>query len=84
MTEINPLVWFGDRELSHVPKHFVRAPTILNLQSLFWVRTRLSGRYSCQSNYENSILFTDAKVIYFEDPSELTLYELRWAGVNIF
>lgn len=84
MTEINPIVWFGERELKYVPKHFVRAPTPVSSQSLFWVKTRLSGRYSCQPSYDSSIIFHDLNIIYFEDPAELTMYELRWSGSNIF
>lgn len=84
MNEINPVAWFGQRELSFVPKHFTKAPTPLNNQSLFWVRTKLSGRYSFQNNYDNSIIFQESLVIYFEDPLEVTMYELRWSGTNIF
>ena len=84
MDDINPLVWFSERELKFVPKHFVRAPTPMSNQSLFWVKTRLSGRYSYQPNYDSSVIYSDANIIYFEDPAELTMYELRWSGANNF
>ena len=84
MNELNPITWFGQRELLFVPKHFVRAPTPLHTQALFWVRTKLSGRYSYQNNCDNSIIFQESLVIYFEDPQEVTMYELRWSGTNIF
>lgn len=83
MDEINPIVWFSNRELPFVPKHFVRAPTPVNTQSLFWVKTRLTGRYSYQVNHENTIVFNESMLIYFEDPTEMTMYELRWSGTNI-
>lgn len=83
MTEINPIVWFNKRQLDFVPKHFVRAPTPITPQSLFWVRSMLVGRYTCQPNYENNIVFLSENVIYFEDPAEVTIYELKWAGTNI-
>lgn len=84
MNEINPSVWFGQRELPFVPKHFVKAPTPLHSQSLFWVKTKLAGRYSYQNNFDNAIVFQESLIIYFEDPAELTMYELRWSGTNIF
>lgn len=84
MTELNPLIWFTERELDFVPKHFVKAPTPVNSQSLFWVKSTLTGRYSCQANHESNVIFHESTIIYFEDPKELTIYELRWAGANIF
>lgn len=84
MTEINPLVWFGQRQLPFVPKHFVKAPTPVTTQSLFWIKTKLTGRYSYQPAYDKSIIFNECYYIYFEDPMEVTVYELRWAGVNNF
>ncbi len=83
MNEINPMVYFGQRELPFVPRHFVRASTPLTTQSLFWVKTRLTGRYSYLYDVKNTVIFHDLLIIYFENPAELTMYELRWAGTNI-
>jgi hypothetical protein len=84
MDSINPITWFSTREVPFVPKHFVKASTPLTTKSLFWVKSTLTGRYSYQANYENSIVFNESMVIFFEDPAELTIYELRWSGTNIF
>jgi hypothetical protein len=84
MTEINPLVWFGNRELSFIPKHFIKAPTSMTAESLFWVRSKLSGRFSFQPDYDEAVIFSDTNKIYFEDSADVMFYELRWSGTNIF
>jgi len=80
MNDIDLLSWFIDRELNYVPKHFVRAPTPVNDESLFWVKTKLRGRYSLKTVFNDVIIFNNLDSIYFEDPAECTLYELKWAG----
>lgn len=81
MREVNPQVWFGERELSHVPPHFVKATTPLTNEGLNWVNSKLVGRYSLStlSEHENFI-FESRTYIYFEDPGETMMYELRWSG----
>jgi len=81
MREVNPLVWFGERELNYVPPHFVKATTPLTAESLFWIDSTLTGRYTISLRTENSsFVFETHKHVYFEDPGEAMLYELRWAG----
>ena len=81
MRDFNPLVWFGERELSHVPPHFVKTSSPLTDEALVWIQTSLSGRYaySSHSNIENFI-FESHRYVYFENPAEATMYELRWSG----
>ena len=81
MREVNQQVWFGERELSHVPPHFVKATTPLTNEGLNWVNSKLVGRYSLStlSEHENFI-FESRTYIYFEDPGETMMYELRWSG----
>lgn len=81
MREINPQVWFGERELKHVPPHFIKCPTPVTTESVMWVTSRLSGRFSLSTYSEQELFFLDINnYIYFENPSEATIYELRWAG----
>ena len=82
MNDINLQIWYSDRELEFVPPHFMRVETTLSEESLFWVQSRLQGRYSVQIVYENNVLFTEKNSIYFEDPVEAMLFELRWSGTN--
>lgn len=79
---MNPVLWFGDRKLEKVPPHFVRCTTPVNSNIEFWVLTKTYGRYSIitVSNDDHLSLFSDIEIIYFEDPKEAILYELRWAG----
>lgn len=90
MGELNALVWYTNRELDIVPPHFKRSTTIMTPENLFWVRSKLTGRYSINENFmsdstnaftvSGSTLFDLNSYIYFEDERELVLFELRWAG----
>ena len=84
--EIDPQSWFGTREVKGgIPKHFVRATTSMSDESYLWVVKKLLGRFSISSievgssNFSNFGLYT---YIYFEDPKEAMIYELRWSGSN--
>lgn len=81
MREINPQVWFGEREVSHVPPHFVKCPTPLTTASLSWVESSLTGRYAVNTYNDDFDFFLSSSThLYVEDPREATVYELRWAG----
>lgn len=81
MREVNPQIWFGERELSHVPPHFVKCSTPLTTESLIWVESSLTGRYAVSTYNEDFDFFLSANtLLYLEDPREATIYELRWAG----
>ena len=81
---VNPMLWYGERELQHIPPHFTKATTPVTYESLFWVMTKCQGRYSITSAEENEndimFLFVLTQNIYFEDSAEAMLYELRWSG----
>lgn len=83
MRDIDPLVWFGTRELLAIPKHFIRATTPITSESQkMWVITKLKGRYSIGS-FETANLVLGSvlnQYIFFEDPAEAMMYELRWSG----
>lgn len=80
--KLNPIQWYVDRELSFVPTHFTKANTILTDESLFWVRTKLIGRYAIMHSNEDNVfsILANEKNFYFEDPAEAMIYELRWSG----
>lgn len=81
MRDIDPLVWFGTRELSVVPRHFVRTTSPVTDESMIWVITKLKGRYGKTTYLGSSgLVFDNSQYLCFEDPAEAMLYELRWAG----
>jgi hypothetical protein len=79
--EIDPQSWFGTREIKGgIPKHFVKATTSMSEESYLWVVKKLYGRFGTSMDLSNLML--DIHYIYFEDPKEAMIYELRWAGSN--
>ena len=89
MRDFNPQLWFGNRKMSSIPRHFVRSNTGVTEESLQWVEDKLTGRYGvvAETNLNNSTsIFTVIyqESIYFEDPKDLMLYELYWSGKNNF
>jgi hypothetical protein len=84
---INPLVWFGDRELIYTPIHFIVSNYPFTAESLEWVLNKLTGRFSIVHYTESPdnigyISMTRHTLLgrpAFEDPTEAILYELRWA-----
>jgi hypothetical protein len=81
---VNPLLWYGTRELKLTPPHFVKCSTPLTENSLEWVITKLQGRYTKEDAYDDDseLFFVDTRYISFEDPAEAMLYELRWSGTK--
>lgn len=78
---VNPAKWFSNRELDKVPPHFVKASTPLSEKSKLWVITKLQGRYAIVDEIgDDAFLNLADACIYFEDPSEATMFELRWSG----
>lgn len=73
--------WFGKRELDYIPAHFVRCETPLSEDSRLWVTSRLRGRYAVVQHTDMQTFTIETRYrVYFEDPSEATIYELRWSG----
>lgn len=75
---INPVNWYGDREVKVLPKHFILASTLLTEESKFWVLNNLSGRF-CVIPFLGFHSNDSLGKIAFENPNEITLYELRWS-----
>lgn len=82
MTDYNvdPIVWFSNRQVDYPPSHFVAATTLLTEESKQWVLNNLRGRYAITQNLGDFLSMLESLgVISFEDPSEATIYELRWS-----
>lgn len=85
MRDFNPQLWFANREMDHVPTHFIKCPTPITYDRLEWVKTNLTGRYAILSVnvwMTSLTIIEETKTIHFEDPKEATFYELRWAGTK--
>lgn len=80
MNEINPYLWFGERRLTYIPKHFVTAKTKVTEESLVWVNNNLVGRFSVTIG-DNFFMLAEGQLgdISFEDPVECVAFELRWS-----
>lgn len=84
----NPSNWFSKRELKHPPSHFIRSSVPMTPDSYMWVISRLIGRFSTSiivyenddDSFSSFLVNTDNMYIFFEDPAEVMMYELRWSG----
>jgi hypothetical protein len=76
---VNPAKWFGTRELKTVPPHFIKAQTPLTPNAKFWVTSKLEGRFAVVEVSTDDD-FLSSECIFFENPTEAMMYELRWSG----
>lgn len=79
--KVNPIRWYSNRELDFKPAHFIESNVPLTKESLVWVREKLLGRYFLDDKKAYPFLpfiVNTVGVIYFEDPKELSIYELTW------
>jgi hypothetical protein len=78
MTQINLYTWFANRELSHLPVHFVVVDTPITIESKQWILEKLIGRFCLlMRKRENSYVYDQFPA--FEDPAEATYFQLLWA-----
>lgn len=82
--EIDPQSWFGVREIKNIiPKHFTKSSTSMTEESYLWVVKKLAGRFGTSIDMSTVSSFNDGDTyVYFEDPKEAMIYELRWSGGN--
>jgi hypothetical protein len=80
MKEMDPLVWFGKRQVSPLPRHFVKTSVPSNTDIHTWVITNLKGRFSLVSSSGITTLNDWGSYYFFENPAEAMLFELRWSG----
>lgn len=80
---LDPVTWYGQRELEFTPNHFVVVRTPLTTESKLWIINNLRGRFSTIQNHLDefhSLLVYDLnKFPAFEDPKEAVLFELTWS-----
>ena len=77
--EVNPLVWFAERELAYPFAHFVTVSTPVTRESKQWVLDNLIGRFSITLNTSDIFNIESIGTISFEDPKEALVYELKWS-----
>jgi len=81
MREMDPLGWFGQREVNPIPIHFTKVSTPYNRESHDWVLATLKGRYGRVNHTDTSVFDLGSDMYFcFEDPKEAMLFELRWSG----
>lgn len=73
---INLHTWFANRKLQYLPIHFIKCNATLTDEGKFWVYETLTGRFYIEINHT---LFNDENNIYFEDPQEAVIYELKFS-----
>lgn len=73
---IDYTTWFSERKLLFKPNHFIRSTTQLTHESELWILKNLKGRYALVIEINEN--FETYTVPAFEDPQEVTLYELTW------
>ena len=78
--EIDPVVWFAERQLDYPPVHFVTVHTPLTEESRQWVLNKLHGRFAVTMDTTDFLFNLESLgCISFEDPKEATLFELKWS-----
>ena len=78
--EIDPVVWFAERQLDYPPVHFVTVHTPLTEESRQWVLNKLRGRFAVTIDTPDFLFNLESLgCISFEDPKEATLFELKWS-----
>ena len=78
--EIDPIIWFAERELTYPPVHFVTAQTPLTEKSKQWVLDHLRGRFAITLDSVDFLFNLDSLgFISFEDPKEAMIFELKWS-----
>lgn len=80
----DPFSWFGEREVSFTPPHFVPTKTPITPESRAWIFSTLKGRFSIvygdDTNADDIVaIIWMAGCPAFEFPQEALAYELKWA-----
>jgi hypothetical protein len=78
--DVNPMIWFSQRELPYPPVHFVPVTTQLTEESKQWVLDHLQGRFSIAVDATDFLFnLNSLGSISFEDPKEAVIFELKWS-----
>jgi hypothetical protein len=81
MTEyqIDPYIWFGNRQVDFCPKHFVLSNTPLSIDSKQWVLDNIKGRFCIVPASQLFLIEFNLGNIAFENPKDAMFYELKWS-----
>lgn len=74
---INLMTWYADRQVNHLPKHFIKTTTPVTDKNLYWILENLTGRFYISNEQLDSIW--EDSYAYFEDSKEAVLFELTWS-----
>jgi hypothetical protein len=78
--EIDPMIWFAQRQVDYPPVHFVLVSTTLNAESKQWILNKLRGRFAITVDSTDFLFNMDSLgCVSFEDPREATIFELTWS-----
>ena len=79
--KIDPLLWYGTRELSVVPPHFIKCPSAVTSEGKYWIQNNASGRYAFARipTTVQYVLDRD-EAVWFENNQDAVMYELFWSG----
>lgn len=78
--DINPIIWFAERELEYPPAHFIPVATPVTEQSKQWVLDNLTGRFSITTEIGDDIFDLESLGrISFESPKDAVIFELKWS-----
>lgn len=77
--ELDPIQWFGQRELEYMPNHFYVTKTQVTDESKLWIIHKLKGRYVLVSIGDDFDFMSFNVFPAFEDKAEAVLYELTWS-----
>ena len=83
--QLDPIIWFSDREVDFIPKHFIRCNSVLTAASKKWVYNKSQGRFALSEFADhagNLKVISKDQIVYFEDQRDAMLYELLWANSN--
>jgi hypothetical protein len=84
--KFDPSLWFTNRIVKFIPKHFVKTNAPITSQSTYWVESKLCGRYAIGKSMVAMAAHPYGEMLqhlvlsfYFEDSKEAMLYELMWS-----
>jgi hypothetical protein len=87
----NPVIWFANREVSLVPKHFIKCSSPVSEASKQWILNKTQGRYAF-SDVQNDLNLSDddltaifllynepEQFVHFENSEDAIMYNLLWS-----
>jgi hypothetical protein len=76
---INPLIWYAERELKFIPRHFIKCPTTCSWAARTWIQNKITGRFAF-APADDKLSTSSDMAVFFEDEKDAMLYELIWAS----